>query len=568
MAQDAKIAKHRTSTWIWDNRLHPHSPSNDTRADLPDETLPEAAVARSGTPSPTAIERLRKVAVKLVGPQQVLETAWLGPVLGRKKATSQQLVSTSYDTSDRRLKRRGLSLRLRHDGKAITQTVVADPETENLTATRQEWSAPLDDAVPDLARFDDPALLERIGLILPVELQPQFTMTVTRRTKRYRVAQGGARGAVIEVAFDTGEITGDEWRLPLAELEFRLLEGNPEALYREALKVHEATPLAIETLSKSQRGFAMADGTPAIPRKAVGADLTPAMTTDEAIARVFGDCLSHWLANHAAVLEGLDIEGLHQLRVALRRLRSAVTLFKEILPPDDAAWLQEGAKALLGGLGPARDWDVFQEELLTPVVAAQPGEPSLGSLQVAVEAERRSAQSRAKATLTSPAYGAFALRLAAWLEARGWHHAGVGALEMPLIELADRLIARNHKKALKQGRRFETLPEDDLHRLRITLKKLRYTTEFFASLYPKAKTRSYLKDMRRLQDDLGHLNDVAVAHSRLDELCKGKSGEEAATLMQASGLVLGWYAHALAKVRPEIAADWHAFADRRRSWRD
>src|SRR3546814_4235956 len=123
--------------------------------------------------------------------------------------------------------------------------------------------------------------------------------------------------------------------------------------------------------------------------------------------------------------------------------------------------------------------------------------------------------------LASPRYTRFLLRLGGWLEDRGWRPEATReaaremALAQPLVALADALLAKRHRQALKRGRGFAKLPTAERHQLRIAVKKLRYTTEFFRGLYPPKRSKGYLAALRDLQESLGHLNDVAGAEHLL-----------------------------------------------------
>ena len=508
-----------------------------------------------------------EIELKLGGRPETLDTAWQAHLGGRGRVTEKHLVSTYFDTSDLRLQRKGFTLRIRQNGKGLVQTLKADAGGAAGLMARGEWSVPVPSLTPDLSKIDDADVLERLGLILPSELAPVFTTDVTRRIKTVTTSGRGKPRAKIEVALDRGEIRTDDAREPISEIEFELLEGAPQALYAYAAALHAKTPLQIETVSKATRGYALAAAQRHGGSRANGLDLAPDVTLDVAMGRVFRACGQHWLANHAAVLDGSDPEGVHQMRVALRRLRSALSLFKGVLSPDDATWLQTEAKALIGDLGAARDWDVFSDELLQPVIDARPDDSDLGALRDAVEDARRSGYDRARAALQSPRYTAFVLEFNAWLEGSGWrNHQSAAELERPLIDLADRLLQKRHKNAMKLGRRFKHLSDEALHELRIALKKLRYAAEFFVSLYAKKRSKPYIRALRQLQDDLGHLNDVAVAEVRLRGLTDAGSSNSLGTLTTGAGLVLGWYAQALEAVRPRIADDWHRFVDTKPFW--
>jgi inorganic triphosphatase YgiF len=503
----------------------------------------------------------------LAGQADALETLWKTAIASRSTTTARRLISTYFDTSDLRLRRCGFTLRVRQDGDDFVQTVKATSGEPRSVMRRSEWSAPINGPAPDLKKLDDPEVLERIGLVIAGELQPVFTTDVTRHTKRYRANDSSGDRALIEAALDTGEIRCDAKREAICEIELELLEGSAVTLQKEAARFLRETPLQFQPLSKAERGFALAFGERPKSQKAGLPRLSPDASVEEGLERVLTHCVNHWLANHAAVLDGGDIEGVHQMRVAMRRMRSALTILKGALPPDDREWLQREAKFLIGDLGGARDWDVFVDELLQPVMNARAEDTSLMVLQEAVNEQRRLAYKRAQATLRSPRYLKFVLDLGAWLDGKGWRGKGAEAsLERSLIDLAGEVLQTRHRQAMKLGRKFDELSDEALHRLRISLKKLRYSTEFFAALYGSGRTLAYLNSLRQLQDDLGHLNDVAVAESRLADLCARSGVDEAGELHMACGTVIGWYSHALAQNRPRIARDWRAFSRAEPFW--
>jgi inorganic triphosphatase YgiF len=507
-----------------------------------------------------------EIELKLAGTANALETLWNSAIAPRTTPTTRRLISTYFDTPDLRLRRRGFSLRIRQDGDDFVQTVKAGKNEARSVTRRREWSTPIDGSVPDLMRLDDPEVRQSIGLVITGELQPVFTTEVVRQTKRYRVRQDGREKAHIEAALDRGEIRCGGKRDAICELELELLEGSPVALQKEAARLLDGAALEYQPLSKAERGFALACGERPAGRKAGPPKLNPEGSVDEGLECILASCVNHWLANHAAVLDGADPEGVHQIRVAFRRLRSALTIFKSALPANDREWLQREAKSLIAGLGSARDWDVFIDDMLQPVVSARPEDDSLKALRDAVNDERRRAYEQARAMLRSPQYLKLVLDLGAWLDGRAWRTHSQNGLDGALIDLADEVLSKRHKQVIKLGRRFDDLSDEALHRLRISLKKLRYTTEFFTALYAEGGTEAYVKSMRQLQDDLGHLNDLAVAEVRLADLRSRIGSDEAGALQWPCGVVIGWHTHALAQIRPRIAKDWRDFTRIRPFW--
>jgi inorganic triphosphatase YgiF len=395
-----------------------------------------------------------------------------------------------------------------------------------------------------------------------------FATRVRRQVRRLETGNGDGR-SVVEAALDVGAIEADGQRLPIAELELELVEGAPEEIYELALQLDAATPLHIETRSKSVRGYALAAGEPPPWHKAAPLALKRRARVDEAFGVILRACLHHWSVNEAAALDGRDPEGVHQMRVGLRRLRSAVSLFGRLIAPERRDWLAERAKHVIGALGPARDWDVFLTESLAPVLTARPGDESLIALREAAERERQRGYEAAREALAKADYTRTVLELGRWIEARGWREqpTGRGAawFPRPIVEFADHLLAKRHKKALKLGRNFAELAPEERHRLRIALKKLRYATEFFESLYARKRTKPYLKALKELQDALGHLNDVAVADGLTAELTRrAKTAPRA--LATGSGMVRGWRARGQAEIEPQTQTAWQHFVDRKPFW--
>ena len=174
-------------------------------------------------------------------------------------------------------------------------------------------------------------------MIRPAERAPTFSADVRRRTVTIRVAAPGRAGAVVEVARDSGEITAGGKRAPVSELELELREGPPSALHDLAMAVQSRAPLRLQTASKARRGYVLAAGEGHAGQKARAPALKPGIAVDGALDGIFRACLDHCVANQDAVLAGTDPEGVHQFRVALRRLRSAFTVFGAVLPPGDTA---------------------------------------------------------------------------------------------------------------------------------------------------------------------------------------------------------------------------------------
>jgi CHAD domain-containing protein len=293
------------------------------------------------------------------------------------------------------------------------------------------------------------------------------------------------------------------------------------------------------------------------------------VTGDDALAGIIRHCISHMIANEACVAAGADPEGVHQMRVALRRLRSALVLFRPFVPAEQYDWLNTEVKWLAGSLGDARDWDAYTAALLAPVRSSLPDAEELQALAAAVETAQRRSYSAAQKAVDSVRYTILLLRLQGWLEARAWHNQDVSeetaALFRPVADLADKLLSKRHRSVCKRGRHFSTLAPEERHEVRKALKKLRYSVEFFHNLYAGKRLKQYLERLEALQDDLGHLNDVATAQG-LTERLKKENPQDGGDWRIGCGMVIGWHTQATGILEPHLIEHWQRFTEAKPFW--
>lgn len=285
--------------------------------------------------------------------------------------------------------------------------------------------------------------------------------------------------------------------------------------------------------------------------KARHATLPPDVAAEDAFRLTLLQCKWHIASNIAAVVDGHAVEGVHQMRVGFRRLRVALTSFGGDFRTPALEHLKDRAKRLSTKLGHARDLDVFAENLLAPAAQANDGVEGFEALRERANDARRTAWEFAIAHVESPSFEAFlrdlgdAIDRRIWFEAAGRAHAASGhmAFEMKAVDLADRMLDHRLKAAHKKAKHLKKLSPAKRHELRIALKKLRYTAEFFAPLYGDGDAGEFLRPLSKMQDVLGALNDVAVARQTLSRLVAPKdraSGEHAA-ISFAAGIVYGWH---------------------------
>jgi inorganic triphosphatase YgiF len=482
-----------------------------------------------------------------------LERALLALPTARLEAQS-DLVSTYYDTRTLALHRRGLTLRVRRQGRKFVQTIKADDPAKSDLLERREWEAPIESSQPNLDAL-------KIGRRLPdaiheEDLRPVFTTTVTRKT----IELNPTPTTEIVVAIDQGEIrtadgTGIE---PISEIELELKRGDPAAVYDLALQLLKIAEVRIETRSKAERGYRLFRAASDEPRAVQAGTVTldRNMTVEAALQRFGQRCLTHLLRNEPVTLAG-EPEGIHQMRVAVRRLRSALTAVKPMLPVEHHRWASEELKWLTDSLAPARNWDVFVGDLLRTVTDALSNRPELQQLVSAANRCNRAALDDAKQAILSERYTDAMLRLLRWFAVPGWRDQPISEnailLLAPIVSVAPSVLERRYRKARRRCKRFEQLAPAERHRLRIALKKLRYTIEFLGSLFDKHGVQVFVDRLKSLQDDLGHANDVRIAYDLLEQMQQTRDQTKdhfASTIDRAGGIVLGWHERDLADREP------------------
>jgi triphosphatase len=465
---------------------------------------------------------------------------------------SSTLSSTYYDSQDLKLRRHDLNLRVREvDGQHL-QTLKFNDLTDGNFVSRGEWEDVIGSDQPDLTAPETGPRLH--GVIALDELRPLFK-TVVRRTVIELEPRTATR---IEVAIDEGEIRGlDSGAMePLCEIELELKSGDSAAIYDVAMRLLDVAPLRIETRSKPERGYELVASdrgtTPAVHAKPV--ELESSMTVETVLQNIGRSGVSHLLRNEPAALAGQP-EGIHQMRVAARRLRAALSALKPMIPAEHYQWARDELKWLAAMLGPVRNWDVFATNLLQPVERALPVETDLTRLTEAAAQQRTAAYVRAKETIESQRYTATMLRLARWIEARGWRNQPASeqaALLFATIgDIAPGLIERRWRRTRKRSRQFGKLSPEQRHKLRIALKKLRYTIEFLESLFDGDAVKALGKRLKPLQEDLGHVNDVRTAHELVEELSRHVN-EGGSDISRAGGIVLGWHDRGLTDREPKL----------------
>lgn len=423
-------------------------------------------------------------------------------VLSNAAVKGQSLKSTYFDTPENALRSAGFVLRVRRQGRRKLQTVKAEGRPATGLFVRSEWELPIRSSRPDyspesgpLAALFEPALLERV--------EPIFTTRIDRLVRTIEW-----QGAKIEVAIDQGVINAGKNAVPVGEVELELVSGTPAALFSLAREIAAEMPLRLGVQSKSDRGYALILAPPIRARRAE-IILDPASRAADGFATIAMACIRHYRLNEGAVIACGDSSSLHQARVALRQLRTAFWLFGDLLNGDaQADHLRKAVRSLAARYGEVRNLDVMIPRFE-------------GGTRKALEAARGREASRLRRHLEKVEPRLLMIRLTEWIMTGEWR--GETAAGASLASgFASDLLDRQRKRLKRKGKGLAQLSPEARHRARIEAKRLRYATEFFASLYPGKRAGRRLEAFRLaladLQDMLGELNDREMAPIVLEKL--------------------------------------------------
>ena len=458
-----------------------------------------------------------EIELKLQLPPSALAALRADPLLARQQTTRQQLENIYFDTDQRTLAQAGISLRLRSDGQHWLQTIKGRGSSQAGLYQREEIefavAGPALEWQPLAGTAFEPALKA-----LRDPLLPQFHT----RFERQRLLLCGATGAKIELAIDQGEILAGDRREPLCELELELLDGPVDDVFSLALLLVERHPLVLGHHSKAERGSRLAQGAQHIAPvlKAGTLALSPGADAQALARTAIAQSLAHWQANEAGFLRlpdhhsPYDSEYLHQVRVAVRRLRVACGPLARAAGWDSAnvAPLRDGLRTLGQRLGAARDWDVFIEDTWPALVDGLHDAALRQKLEEAAGLLQRTAHLQARAALQ----GRETQRLLLQLGRRLAQPDEASTLLTYALTVRLEKLAHPFRQALTQ---LEHMSPARLHRLRIAAKQLRYLTEFIAPTYDPQAAELWLEWLKKAQTVLGARNDRVAAQTQLKALC-------------------------------------------------
>jgi inorganic triphosphatase YgiF len=493
--------------------------------------------------------------LKLSLPPEYLDGLKRHPLLrsvSGSRAVTRKLYNIYYDTPNFDLRRNAMALRLRRVGKQWLQTLKGGGSVQTGLHQRDEWEMPVPRKALDFDALG--AAGGRMPQGVNEKLQPLF---VTDFARNLRLLKFG--GAEIEVSLDSGTIRAGRRSRRISELELELKSGEPRQLFRFALELLDSVPLEVEHTSKPEHGYQLFHNEPLAATKASFPSMTASQGIPSALHAMIDACLRHVQANVPGAIHTRDEEFIHQVRVGMRRLRVVLAMAEAFRADDELHALHEQVAQMCIEFGGLREWDVFTTQTLAPMCSLQPDNTGLHVLLAASEKERARFRTGVVRKLRSQDYQRFLLRFGAWMFGGYWREPA-DASGTALADFAVQNLDKRRKQAHKLGKILATADPAQLHRLRIACKKLRYSSEMFGSLFEATAVKPYVAALSELQDILGVLNDLAVAHRLLD-------GLENRQRHETLELVRGRMAQDRTELMVKLAEAWPRFAGQNEFWK-
>lgn len=500
--------------------------------------------------------------------KQIADLSWLKQ-FQRTLPSKHKLYSIYFDTPDQALKASGCSLRIRRDEKQWLQTIKSGGQITAGLHQHDEWEIPLKHAHPDLTNIPDPVIRKLFrNPDLRTMLQPVF---VTRFRRQIQLLQP-VKDCTIELCLDHGKIIAGRRTETISEIELELKSGDPLKLLDFAKVLLEKSPctLRLESTNKAERGYRLYSGYLPSPCKASEISLKPSMPINSALKMIMQQCMEQLTRNEKGFLAtSADIEYLHQMRVALHRLRAAFQIFQLIFPGAELSLICKELKWLTRQLNPARDWDILVTKTLPQANTSLP-QSALHLIEKQCRFYRKIHQRRARASVNSPRYTRLLIELCSWLyqidEPDALFRSGQSrpdVIHKSTRSTVASLIAASHQKTIEHGKDIATLDTASLHTLRINIKELRYLIEFFHSLFPQNACKQQIVALSKLQNILGSINDCSITQHLLDEIQIKKQPKKQS---KAIGIIREWALQRIRIQRTALIAAWRGYAERKPFW--
>ncbi|MFM0291217.1 CHAD domain-containing protein [Paraburkholderia megapolitana] len=421
--------------------------------------------------------------------------------------------------------------------------VHGEAHSPGITIRNAAFQAPLDAQELHEVSFDRAPEAFRKVLPDPSRIEPTVSFECSRTRWRPLSTEAGLPVDVVFERIDVLDSSGFDGAPPVREIHLTVpvadianipnisgvsdvhdaaeaLHAARRALFAMAREVVAALPAFAVLDSAVDRAYRDNFQTQLEPVYAQPIDLAGTATQRDALIAIGGNLARHWFGNEASVRDAANVESVHQMRVAQRRLKTAMRLFRHW---QDDAWTTQiapGLKWLGDLLGDARDWDVFIDSTLPALVAADTDAARWSATFDAANVQRLAMRERIQHAMHSSRYAQLTL---AWLEWQGelLHddcRAAAGDVAADSLHTHASKRVRKAFKQLMAAPKLTTLDNASRHQERIRAKRLRYTLEFIESLTTKQTRGEVVKTLSRMQGVLGDGNDAVVALGYLEQL--------------------------------------------------
>ncbi|HUQ38458.1 MAG TPA: CHAD domain-containing protein [Aestuariivirga sp.] len=446
---------------------------------------------------------------------------------------TENLKATYFDTPSNALRKKGIILRIRKSGDDVPVLGMKAPGAAvDGPFHRKEVEVNSPSRKPNLTLFDKTTEKFLTRIIKGQPLAAKFKMEFKRQSGL--VSCGSS---VVEIAVDQGHISCGKRPVPLAEVELELVSGNKSDLFDLAMRLAKDFSLRLDFASKAEKGFRALLGEKTAPVRAKPIKSKSLATVDDAVTTIISNTLAHFVANWACLRETDEPESIHQMRIALRRMRCGLSIFKRALPSAGFGALRDDAGHLASAFGPVRNADAIRISVVQGPLASADCPENSDALRAVMEKRRIAAYASAHSEIESLAATMFVLKVQSVLASRDWRDVPLVAPKKTARKFFKAELARLRARVLKRGK-VASVSDQARHKLRIALKNLRYGVDFFDLFGNRRGRQAYKKRMSALQDILGFRNDIVVAKTYLKEL-RDETAPEAELILE---FIRGWYA--------------------------
>ena len=482
--------------------------------------------------------------------------------LATEQPCRQRILSTYFDTRKHALRDAGISLRVRRLGGGWMQTVKLDTNVKAGISNPTEIECSVPGKNPQLDLVPDRKVQKKLTkLVGKKKLRPVFRTDVLRTTHLIR-----SQESEVELALDGGSIETDAGSAAICEAELELKSGGPTELLEIAQLLFADIPFSFGSASKAERGYWLATSgklPKSAPVKALNTGFGRKQSVSHAFARISQSASDQVVGNWNGIMAGDDPEFAHQMRVGLRRMRTAVRAFRGVIDTPELRTLARDLGQLGRHVGELRDADVLLSDITKPVLQSSGSLEGARELEILLQGHSSGAREQLREELQKSGWNALLLHVSLLPHGVGWEDQL--ETEQKVGHYAPTALKKCWKPVIRRARRLNELDTEERHSLRKNLKTLRYTLEFFAPVLPVHKTQNFIGHLKGLQDSFGYLNDVALAQTLPDIVSSAEN--ETPHLNATVEHILAWHSQRADHAWLQTQQQWQRLKEQPRPWK-